>query len=83
MAESSRDWEGDWIGSCRVCWNVRNLGVGWQPPKTIEYAARCNRKNPDGSICQGKMLISLTPAANKRVNAARRQKKAQEYNRGK
>lgn len=80
--DPTRDWEGDYEGSCRKCWKVRTMGVGWRPTPN-EKVRRCNRTNPDGSICDGTLLVALTPDAKKRVNAARRQKKATEFNRAK
>jgi len=82
MPDPTKDWEGDWLGSCRVCWRVRNMGPDWRP-KSGDAVVTCGLKNPDGQPCTGRLLISLSPDAKKRVAAARRQKKASEFNRGK
>jgi len=79
MAEpKANDYEGDYEGTCRACWKVRNMGPGWLP-KANPITYWCNRTNPDGSICDGRLLIALTTAARRRVALARRQKKAQEF----
>lgn len=65
---------GDYEGTCRTCWRVRNMGVGWRP-KGGTGITFCNRDNPDGSTCHGKLLIALTKEAERRVAISRKQKK--------
>ena len=76
-AESAVD--GDWEGMCRVCWKRRNLGLDYRPKgNAVVY---CGLANPDGSLCTGRLLLAMTPAAKRRSDLARRQKKAKEFKR--
>ena len=76
-AESAVD--GDYEGACRTCWRVRNMGIDYRPKG--DAPVYCGRRNPDGTTCHGRLLISMTPASERRMKIVRRQKKAKEFKR--